>query len=101
MTTKRTIPPYPKLAEGQHPSLSPQAAQRRVTSPAKSEYFSVKETAIFLKVSKSFVDKLRGSGGGPEFLRLGRRKILYRRVDVENWARARRFESTSQYSEGK
>jgi excisionase family DNA binding protein len=57
----------------------------------------VKEAAAFLNVSKSFIDKLRCHGGGPLFVRLGSRKILYRRTDLENWARQRRYDSTSQY----
>jgi excisionase family DNA binding protein len=61
------------------------------------EYLSPKEAARFLKCSKSFLDKLRCSGGGPSFTRIGR-KILYRRfADLEAWMRQRRFASTSEY----
>ena len=60
-------------------------------------FMSVKEAAFYLKVSKSFLDKLRVNGGGPEFVRLSARKILYRRSDLDSWARQRRFESTAQY----
>ena len=42
---------------------------------------TVKETAVYLRVSKSFLDKARLTGDGPAFLRIGR-KILYRRSVV-------------------
>ena len=40
--------------------------------------FTVMEAAEYLRVSKNYLDKLRVSGGGPVFVRLGRRKVLYR-----------------------
>jgi excisionase family DNA binding protein len=58
-----------------------------------------KEAAAELRVSKSYLDKLRVYGGGPQFLRFGRRKILYRKSDLDLWARERRYGSTSEYSD--
>jgi predicted DNA-binding transcriptional regulator AlpA len=55
------------------------------------------EAASHLRVSKSYLDKLRVYGGGPEFIRLGKRKILYRMSDLDLWAGQRRFGSTSAY----
>jgi excisionase family DNA binding protein len=55
------------------------------------------EAASYLRVSKSFLDKLRVYGGGPEFIRPGKRKILYRNSDLDLWADQRRFRSTSEY----
>ena len=55
------------------------------------------EMAIDLNCSKSYLDKLRCYGGGPPYIRLGPRKILYRRGDGRNWAKACRFNSTSEY----
>lgn len=72
-------------------------AQTRYPQP--KEFLTVKEASGFLNVSKSFLDKLRCHGGGPIFTRLGARKVLYRRADLEAWARQRRFESTAQYHE--
>lgn len=63
----------------------------------EAELLTVREAATYLRCSKSYLDKLRCAGGGPEFVRLGIRKIVYRRIDLLNWARARRFDSTSQY----
>jgi excisionase family DNA binding protein len=61
-------------------------------------FLTPKEAAAYLRVSKSFLDKLRGYGGGPKFLRFGKRKILYRKADVDLWAAQRRFGSTSEYA---
>lgn len=74
------------------------------TRPSREEGYdaallTVREAADFLRCSKSYLDKLRCAGGGPEFVRLGVRKILYRRVDLLNWAKLRRFDSTSQYGQ--
>ena len=56
------------------------------------------EAAAYLRVSKSYLDKLRVYGGGPKFLRFGKRKILYRKSDLDFWAAQRRFSSTSEYA---
>ena len=76
--------------------LSPQASD--VLAPShEPDLLTVKEAAALLRCSKSYLDKLRCVGGGPEFIRLGRRKILYRRPDLLMWAKSRRFDNTSQY----
>jgi excisionase family DNA binding protein len=56
-----------------------------------------KEAAELLRVSKSYLDKLRVYGGGPRFLRLGARKIVYRKADLDAWTVERSFGSTSEY----
>jgi excisionase family DNA binding protein len=61
-------------------------------------FLTPKEAAAYLRVSKSYLDKLRVYGGGPKFLRFGKRKILYRRKsDLDLWVNHRRFGSTSEY----
>ena len=55
------------------------------------------EAAAYLRCSKSYLDKLRVYGGGPTFLRLGKRKILYRKPDLYLWVAERSFGSTSEY----
>jgi excisionase family DNA binding protein len=60
---------------------------------------TVAEAAKYLRVSKSFLDKSRVCGGGPDFIRLGKRKILYRTCDLDAWACSRRHRSTSEYTE--
>jgi len=55
------------------------------------------EAAAYLRGSKSYLDKLRVYGGGPKFLRFGKRKVLYRKSDLDAWAGQHRFGSTSEY----
>ena len=57
------------------------------------------EAATYLRVSKSYLDKLRVYGGGPKFLRPGKRKILYRKSELDVWAADRTFTSTSEYDD--
>lgn len=84
-------PPFQLPAE----ASAPEAA----SAPAKSDddLLVTEEMAVELHCSPSYLHKLRCYGGGPPYIRLGARKILYRRGDGRNWARARRFNSTSEY----
>jgi excisionase family DNA binding protein len=79
--------------------LTNQVPKNSPTSPASSDdpLMTVKETAAYLRVSKSFLDKARLYGEGPPFTRLGR-KILYRHSAVEAWLVKRQFASTSEYT---
>jgi len=67
------------------------------TLPPHQCVLTTREAAAHLRVSKSYLDKLRVYGGGPRFLRFGKRKILYRMSDLDLWAAERRFTSTSEY----
>lgn len=51
--------------------------------------------AAYCGVSKSYLDKLRSAGGGPTYIKIGRR-IVYAREDVDDWLTARRRRSTAQ-----
>lgn len=64
---------------------------------ATSPYLTVEQAADYLRVSKNYLDKLRVSGNGPDFVRLGRRKVLYRKADLDRWVEKRIYASTSQY----
>lgn len=57
-----------------------------------------KAAAQFLGLSYSTLSKLRLSGDGPPFLKLGNR-VLYARPDIEAWVLSRRCRSTSEYYE--
>jgi hypothetical protein len=73
------------------------ALNRLSETPVRDDYLTTRESALYLKVSKSFLDKARVYGGGPPFVRLAPRKIVYRRADLDAWAAGRRFGSTSEY----
>jgi predicted DNA-binding transcriptional regulator AlpA len=55
---------------------------------------TVKETAAYLAVSKSWLDKRRLDGNGPAYLKLGRR-VVYDIIDLENWAASNRRQHTT------
>lgn len=52
---------------------------------ASRRMLSVIETAWYLSLSKSWLDKKRLSGGGPPYLKLGRR-VVYDVADLDVWA---------------
>ena len=56
---------------------------------------SVCEAADFLGLSKSTLDKLRCVGGGPVYIKLGR-KVVYDVGDLEAWTQQGRRSNTSQ-----
>jgi excisionase family DNA binding protein len=57
---------------------------------------SVQEAANFLGLSVSTLNKMRLSGNGPPYMKLGRR-VLYDPRDLEAWSAERRRSHTSDY----
>jgi predicted DNA-binding transcriptional regulator AlpA len=55
---------------------------------------SVQEAAHFLGLSVSTLNKLRLTGAGPPYMKLGRR-VLYDLRDLEEWAASRKRNHTS------
>lgn len=49
-----------------------------------------------LELSVSTLAKMRLSGTGPDYCKLGRR-VVYRAEDLEAWVKANRYRSTSEY----
>ena len=58
-------------------------------------YLDNDEAAAFLKLSPRTLEKQRVVGGGPLFRKFGRR-VVYALVDLQAWADARAYASTSQ-----
>lgn len=90
---------YPKPADLTS-NANPVVEERQASpapGPSDDDLLDPREMAADLHCSKSYLDKLRVYGGGPPYIRLGPRKILYRRGDGRGWAQARRFNSTSEY----
>jgi excisionase family DNA binding protein len=63
--------------------------------PAYHCKLSVREAAVYLGLSKSTLDKLRLTGGGPAYLKLLSR-VLYDVRDLDAWAEYRRCSNTSE-----
>jgi hypothetical protein len=55
--------------------------------------------AVITGLSVSTLNKLRCSGGGPAFLKLGR-AVRYKLVDLKDWLDSRRVRSTSEIVDG-
>jgi predicted DNA-binding transcriptional regulator AlpA len=55
------------------------------------------EAAAYTGLSVSFLTKLRVFGGGPKYLKLGRR-VVYEQAALNAWMGARRHTSTSEYA---
>ncbi len=53
------------------------------------------EAAAYCGLSASTFEKLRLTGDGPEFIRLGRRAVGYERDSLDAWLDSRRRRSTS------
>ncbi|GAA0641058.1 helix-turn-helix domain-containing protein [Brevundimonas lenta] len=63
-----------------------------------SPRMNVSQAANFLGVSSSMLNKLRVFGGGPVFLKIGRR-VAYDPADLASWLESRRRRSTSDAGE--
>lgn len=55
------------------------------------------EAADHLRLSERTLERWRVSGGGPVFVKLGRR-VLYRQADLDEWIVSRVMHSTSEAS---
>ena len=60
-------------------------------------FMTADEAATYLRLSKSTLAKLRLYGGGPIFIRVSGRKIVYQRDELDAWMRAREHRSTAEY----
>ena len=63
---------------------------------AKLDTFLIQaEAAEYLRLSGRSLERHRVAGTGPRFVKAGRR-VLYRRDELDRWAAARTFRSTSE-----
>ena len=73
-----------------------QPQRRRLIPSTQPQRLDTIRAARFIGVSKRTLEKWRYEGGGPPYLKLGRR-VLYCLADLEEWiSRQRRF-STSEF----
>ncbi len=61
-----------------------------------TNYFTQREAAEILRISERTLERHRLTGTGPVFIKAGRR-VLYRPADIEAWAAANTFASTSEF----
>jgi hypothetical protein len=64
------------------------------TNPTTSDYLTEKEAANVVRLAPITLSKYRLTGGGPEFIKLGRR-VVYSRRSLDAWMNARVRTSTS------
>lgn len=63
----------------------------------QNQIFSPKRASAWLDLSESTLAKMRLSGAGPTYVKLGARRVGYLEKDLANWVEANRFRSTSEY----
>lgn len=62
------------------------------------DLLTTSEAARFLRLSVPTMERLRVTGSGPIFIKLGpgkRCRVVYRRADLDAWINAQRRDSTS------
>lgn len=65
-----------------------------MTNEKSTERLSVEAAANYVGLSVSTMNKLRVFGGGPAYLKLGRR-VVYDALDLDAWLATKRCRSTS------
>lgn len=63
----------------------------------ESKKMRADEAAAYLCLAQSTLAKLRCYGGGPAFSKVGARRVIYDRSDLDEWLSGRLFRSTSEY----
>lgn len=58
--------------------------------------FDTVQAAEYTGLAAAYLEKLRSVGGGPRFLKYGRRAVRYRKEDVDVWMAAHAVASTSE-----
>ncbi|MFT8247250.1 helix-turn-helix transcriptional regulator [Roseomonas sp. BN140053] len=54
-------------------------------------YLDEATASQLLNISPRTLQRWRGEGGGPAFIRAGARRVLYDAAEIERWASARTF----------
>jgi hypothetical protein len=61
-------------------------------------YLLTPDAAKRLGFAPGTLEKMRVRGGGPPYLRLSPRRVVYAVDSLDSWARGREFTSTSEYA---
>lgn len=70
-------------------------AFHKVTCMNQQQYFNTQQAAQRYGLSESWLTKLRVYGGGPSYIRCGRR-VLYDATTFEAWLESQRRNNTSE-----
>lgn len=57
-----------------------------------AEFLTEREAAELLRVGRRSLERWRGSGQGPAWVRAGARRVLYPRAELLGWVAARTYE---------
>ena len=72
------------------------ATDQSAAAPAhQSELLSRDEIEAELGLRRGWLEQLAHIGGGPAYLKLGRRMVRYRRSEIERWLTAHEVRHTS------
>lgn len=71
-------------------TLGPPRSHHSAQATAPDALLNVRQAAARLGLSKSTLDKMRGAGKGPRFVKSTDRAIRYDPVDLDRWISARR-----------
>lgn len=61
-----------------------------------NRYLKTPQAAIYLGLSARYLEGLRCAGGGPPFIKLAPRKVVYDLLDLDAWADSYRRRNTAQ-----
>lgn len=78
----------------------PSPAANQDTPISDDIYLTTEDAAGLLSLSPRTLERMRVSGGGPQFFKAGpgkRSRVLYAKSDLNKWLQARCFDSTSEY----
>jgi predicted DNA-binding transcriptional regulator AlpA len=71
-----------------------QIATTQLRLPTRDRCYSVNEAATYLGLSTPYLNRLRATGGGPPFFKIGAR-VVYAPADLDDWLAKHRRTSTS------
>lgn len=72
------------------------------TSAASNLYLTTEEAAALVRLSPRTLERLRLTGDGPKFHKVGpgkQSRVLYQREELEGWLTNFAFRSTSEYGQ--
>ena len=76
--------------------IYPPPASASVLPDGCSPALDTVQASAYTGLSIPYLEKLRCIGGGPRFVKYGRRAVRYLKADIDLWLIAHTFESTSE-----